>query len=106
LGVAEAWQDKSETALSSMIADDIPLLFRGKSSVIMDAVPLEQHQTHDHDGEGAGQGHDHRVLTLSVPAGLGSATNPVRCCLLPEPGLELWFIIALYLLHEQDMLDE
>src|SRR5215467_15642615 len=32
--------------------------------------------------------HDHRILTLSVPAGLGSATNRVGCCLLPEPGLE------------------
>jgi len=39
-------------------------------------------------------------------AGLGSATNPVGSCLVAEPGLELWFIIALYLLREQDMLDE
>jgi hypothetical protein len=47
-----------------------------------------------------------RGLTLSGPAGLGSATNPVGSCLLAEAGLELWFIIALYLLREQDMLDE
>jgi hypothetical protein len=26
--------------------------------------------------------------------GIGSATNLIGSCLLPEPGLELWFIIT------------
>jgi hypothetical protein len=56
--------------------------------------------------KGRERGHDHGILTPSVAAGLGSATNPVGSCLVAEPGLELWFIIALYLLREQDMLDE
>jgi hypothetical protein len=46
------------------------------------------------------------ILPPPVHAGLGSATNPAGSCLPPGPALELWFIIALYLLHEQDMLDE
>jgi hypothetical protein len=56
--------------------------------------------------KGRERGHDRGILTPSVAAGLGSATNPVGSCLVAEPGLELWFIIALYLLREQDMLDE
>jgi hypothetical protein len=38
--------------------------------------------------------------------GIGSATNPIGSCLIPRPGLELWFIIAVHLLHKQDMRDE
>src|SRR5215471_11544157 len=45
------------------------------------APPSTQSHDHDVDGDGAA-GHDHGVLTLSAPAGLGSATNPVGCCLL------------------------
>src|SRR5262249_47781962 len=47
-----------------------------------------------------------RGLPVRPRAGLGSATNQIGPCLLPRPGLELWFIIAVCLLHEQDMCDE
>src|SRR5215471_10723687 len=38
----------------------------------------------------------------SAAPGIGSATNPIGSCLVPQAGLELWFIIAIHLLHEQD----
>jgi len=34
------------------------------------------------------------VRRQALTAGIGSDTNTVGSCLIPEPGLELWFIIS------------